>query len=733
MAKYDTDSNGSIDFGEFCAMATDLISSTVQYERAQRNRCAQSTLFSLAECGRRAEVANSHRALSMIASNATELTSEEQTALGEIEARLEGTFSQSNTLADPTSVLGVQDDLYLKYRIKYAPNIDDTLSAERVQLLDAIKGGDLDTVRSLMSIDWNFVYPPAYVDAEGTRHLEAWCRTPLTLIVRPNEGDLANQMRDVTSEDRISLLLDVLASGCADPNFPPLYWSRPALHACLEGDLEVLELLRLSGCDLQQACEWATQHEPKFDLVHAAAFSGQQKVLGYLREHFPPSFFQRVDAQGNNALHTLLASSRDVGTARFLIEQEVDGFAFNLERRSPLSMSIERLPELAQVLLETKSRFEYSWWGMNVYYFSFDGVVLPLEPRTDADECAFPGGSCGPLRARNHEGELKTIEQLIIDNECKALLETPIMLDLVDCKWRYFGSEVYRTRVAKFSALLAAVFVASVLEPGSPGSSVASVVTLTAWALNLQVSVEASRSSDGVSLAKRLQRSTALEALDTFHLVVVPILVTALLTEAAGISVQLPGRALGTGLLQVTLSVRLLSYISFSRALGPLIVTARSMVNDALRFSGLLGVIGLGYVNGVYTLIHYGMSEADLAALEFDFSYIGILTETGNWLTGSGDLNDLEGLSAETEFGVACFYWTFVAAAQIGLLNLLIAIFSSTYERIISNSIAEWLFLKLSTLLEFESDYQREGVQRYYNELAGRNAKRNVMQDAPKA
>ena len=56
-----------------------------------------------------------------------------------------------------------------------------------------------------------------------------------------------------------------------------------------------------------------------------------------------------------------LDSSRDMGTARFLLEQNVDGFAFNQAGRSPLSCSIECLPELALFLLKEKSRFEYRW------------------------------------------------------------------------------------------------------------------------------------------------------------------------------------------------------------------------------------------------------------------------------------------------------------------------------------------------------------------------------------
>ena len=66
---------------------------------------------------------------------------------------------------------------------------------------------------------------------------------------------------------------------------------------------------------------------------------------------------------GSNALHVTLESSRDIKTAAYLLEQGVDGFALNAARRSPLSMSIETLPELSLTLLEKKSRYEYRWWG----------------------------------------------------------------------------------------------------------------------------------------------------------------------------------------------------------------------------------------------------------------------------------------------------------------------------------------------------------------------------------
>ena len=68
--------------------------------------------------------------------------------------------------------------------------IDDTMTAERVMLLDAIVAGDLDGIRASTKINWNFVYPPAYTDPDsGEKCLEAWCRTPLCLLVRPDEGN----------------------------------------------------------------------------------------------------------------------------------------------------------------------------------------------------------------------------------------------------------------------------------------------------------------------------------------------------------------------------------------------------------------------------------------------------------------------------------------------------------------------------------------------------------------
>ena len=67
-----------------------------------------------------------------------------------------GAAFQENSLDDAISVQRVQDDLYRKFKIKYSSElekrhglrIDDTMTAERVMLLDAIQNGDVNQIRA---------------------------------------------------------------------------------------------------------------------------------------------------------------------------------------------------------------------------------------------------------------------------------------------------------------------------------------------------------------------------------------------------------------------------------------------------------------------------------------------------------------------------------------------------------------------------------------------------------
>jgi len=401
-----------------------------------------------------------------------------------------------------------------------------------------------------------------------------------------------------------------------------------------------------------------------------------------------------------------------MGSARFLLEQNVDGFAFNNARRSPLSMAIEDLPELAEALLEQKSRFEYAWWGNDLYWYSFDGIILPLEDNR-------------PVQVNDKNGEPATIEQLIIRHERKKLLETPLMRDVIESKWNNFASDLYAARVLKFSAMLVAVFVSSVLEQESLEFNAATAAVAITWALNLEVQLSK------LKLPEQSD-SSPVYLLDVFHITVVPVVAALRLAEALSefsITSEFGAVvAFATGLLQVTLGLRLLTYVSLFELLGPLLVTVLSMAFDAVRFSALLIIVIIAYANGFYSLIHSSTPAAKLAEIapEFDYSYSNILSEMLLWLTGQANFDLIRPLDGNIQFAASFLFWTFIASAYYLLLNLLIAIFNSTYEKIISNSVSEWLFVRLNTLLEFENDNDNPGVREYYRQLQSRDGQRTA-------
>jgi hypothetical protein len=75
-------------------------------------------------------------------------------------------------------------------------------------------------------------------------------------------------------------------------------------------------------------------------------------------------------------------------------------------------------------------------------------------------------------------------------------------------------------------------------------------------------------------------------------------------------------------------------------------------VADALRFSAILGVVVLGYANGFYSLVHFGVTDEYLSSLPFgDYSYTHILTAMGLWLAGQPEVEIFEGLSPGVQLG----------------------------------------------------------------------------------
>lgn len=331
-------------------------------------------------------------------------------------------------LARPRRSLPPTDRSYTGVGRRFpATYLGDRLTAKKAALLEAIRAGDVAQIRMHFDFSWDFIFPPAQT-VGGVRFFEGWCRSPLALLVRPDEGSLEPFMLGVSDADRLALIRDVLASGTASPNYPDSYWPAPTMHACFEGDVAALALLYEFGADLTARHFWLLQSKPQWSLVHAAAFNGNLAVLQFLVERTPLELLYALDADGNNALHVLLGASRDEECAHFLLDRGVDGFALNAEGRSPLSLAVERLPSIAVRLLRQKAEFCYYWYGFDLYRYSFDGVVLPAN-----------GSKALTFATSERSGSRLTLEQLIVAHKRKELLAVPIMRTLLERKWKWFA------------------------------------------------------------------------------------------------------------------------------------------------------------------------------------------------------------------------------------------------------------------------------------------------------
>ena len=259
----------------------------------------------------------------------------------------------------------------------------------------------------------------------------------------------------------------------------------------------------------------------------------------------------------------------------------------------------------------------YRWWGNDLYWFSFTGVVLPIHergappataPTTDAkaanpanpsvgapppppsishateaaisaaaetatataaaaieapDPSPMPpagplpppavdrlpaGTRLSPLVLNDQDGLPATVEELILRHDRKELLETPVMLDLLERKWDYFAGERYRSRIIIFAAMLLSVFAASLAEPGTLPFYLAVPSTAVTWALfgqeqlrRLRASLAKRRAGLAESGDSSRPRSLAFTAnffgaLDVYNFALVPIVTAYRIAADAGLT-----------------------------------------------------------------------------------------------------------------------------------------------------------------------------------------------------
>jgi hypothetical protein len=138
--------------------------------------------------------------------------------------------------------------------------------------------------------------------------------------------------------------------------------------------------------------------------------------------------------------------------------------------------------------------------------------------------------------------------------------------------------------------------------------------------------------------------------------------------------------------------LRLLGLMVLSADLGPLIQMVVEMRNDLTKFLLLCAVFVLGFGSSISALL-FDDRRSSISSLA------SALHATAQGLLGTQDMEQVT-----TQWEAEAVYTLYLVAAQIVLLNLLIAMFASTYERIKENAADEWRLARAQIILEYSHE-----------------------------
>eukprot|EP01125_Pyxidicula_operculata_P017287 TRINITY_DN6052_c0_g1_i1.p1 TRINITY_DN6052_c0_g1~~TRINITY_DN6052_c0_g1_i1.p1 ORF type:complete len:1100 (+),score=275.09 TRINITY_DN6052_c0_g1_i1:3-3302(+) len=155
------------------------------------------------------------------------------------------------------------------------------------------------------------------------------------------------------------------------------------------------------------------------------------------------------------------------------------------------------------------------------------------------------------------------------------------------------------------------------------------------------------------------------------------------------------GRRVAYGFFTLWAYIRLLQYLRFYRTTGPLIIAMKEMISDVINFLFLFVVVMMGW-----SII---MSQL-VSSLVYEYKNVGssvfTLLKAG---IGGGDFIDVNSGGASLNQDIAnVFFALYLLLSIILLINLLIAMMGSTYDRIQEEALGEWGFEFTQAVLFYE-------------------------------
>lgn len=673
-------------------------------------------------------------------------------ALDQREAQAEDPLEMHLTIGrEEAATRRFQDALYLRFTQRYRALPTGPSDEYMVELLHAFRTGNLQwlfqEVQRRNPGDWDFVFPPAKMtravvsssDTEVVDPTEGWCRSPLSLLVRPAEGAFSTQfLPGVPRDARLQLVREALQSGVCSPHFEGEYWSCAAIHAAMVGDVQMLSELHDAGLDMQTvAVEWGVNEVPSFTVVHAAAMNGHVEALRWLADTFDNrEWLDREDPTGRSALEYAIVSARSEAAAKLLVSKGCDPFRWDITSgESALSVAIELMPHLAEEFLRMKTRPAYAWWGTPVVRLDFEGVAIHPE---------LPG----QLRFTSRTGDRASIESLIARVHHPELAATPVLARLCSRKWDSFA----RVRYWKLLATFIVISIPYTLE-GTVGAGLSADGQL----LLLSAVVGAWLSYGRAKLLQLRARGKEAFAelrwsqLDSMVLLLLPFGVIAHFFDAMNLSVQAtvdtpasqvalmaPFAAVGYGpdlqpaaavldaVLAILCCVRLLRYLSVFNFLriGSYLNSILGVLASAAQPLFFLAVVICCFGVAFLELFRYGAREgATHPVPEMNFSGYGyVLVQLIKWLFEPAEAFEAFEDMVLNQAGFVLFL-LYYCAAVLGSLRLLQDSTGETLESSKRIADKQWLDVRSRVVDDVEeqmiagSDEDREELAAFYKSL----------------
>ncbi|CAK9104554.1 unnamed protein product [Durusdinium trenchii] len=143
--------------------------------------------------------------------------------------------------------------------------------------------------------------------------------------------------------------------------------------------------------------------------------------------------------------------------------------------------------------------------------------------------------------------------------------------------------------------------------------------------------------------------------------------------------------------------IRVLQILQLSEYFGTLLITIFGMAKDALKFFILVVIFCFGFSCAITPILFPNGLERDEQGLTWAFwTIVGNLDDKA--------LNKLSSLESGTRFIAVVLVYTLALVCNVLLVNLLIAVMNSTYEKNQAVSQTQWAYNRVEAVLEFDHE-----------------------------